>query len=99
MEERQGQLRLLISPDGRDGSISANTQALMYGSLLDSDETVGHSLADDRIAYVHVAQGEVGINGEALSGGDGIAITDEQTVKIIGKQQAEILLFDLPRLS
>lgn len=98
-EDKQGQLRLMISPDGREGSIDANTDALMYGSLLDKDETVGHLLADDRLAYIHVAKGSIGINGETLQAGDGMAIADEQTLQIVGKQSAEILLFDLPRIA
>ncbi|HWP00342.1 MAG TPA: pirin family protein [Methylococcus sp.] len=62
-EERRGRLRLLVSPDGRDGSISAHQDGLLYGTLLDAGE---HELGPGRRGYVHVARGSVVVNGQAL---------------------------------
>lgn len=96
-ETRQGRLRLLISPDGRDGSISAHTDALMYGSLLDSGESVTHELGDGRIAYLHLAKGQATVNGTTLEAGDGMTISAEKELTISGEHNAEVLLFDLPQ--
>ena len=100
-EEKQGQLKLLVSPDGHNGSIQASTEALMYGSILDKDQMVGHTLKPDRVAFIHVTKGSVAINGQLLNDGDGATISDELTIKLIGrgvdKNSTEILLFDLPK--
>jgi len=94
-EERRGRLRLLVSPDGRDGSISAHQDALMYATLLEAGEQVEHRLAPGRRAWVHVARGEASVNGIALVGGDGARIEDEELITIEGRGATEVLLFDL----
>ncbi|MCW8889198.1 MAG: pirin family protein [Sedimenticola sp.] len=96
VSERQGKLRLLVSPDGRDHSISAHQDGLLYGTLLNSEESVGYRLSAERMAYVHVARGEATVNGETLKAGDAITLKDETPVQLDGIDQAEILLFDLP---
>ncbi|RLA38028.1 MAG: quercetin 2,3-dioxygenase [Gammaproteobacteria bacterium] len=95
-EERHGRLALLISPDGRDGSIGSHQDALLYGTLLVSGQAVEHALELGRRAYVHVARGAVSVNGQALSGGDGARIEELDQVRIEGRDAAEVLLFDLP---
>jgi redox-sensitive bicupin YhaK (pirin superfamily) len=95
-DERKGPLKLLVSPDGHDGSVCANTDAMMYGSLLDENHAVSHKIGPARIIYVHIAKGSVSVNGQILNGGDGAVISAEPLVKIAGKSEAEILLFDLP---
>lgn len=94
-DERRGQLKLLVSVDGRKGSVSANTEAEMFGAILDTGQAVNHEIRPGRIAYVHIASGEAKINGTPLAGGDGATISSAPTVEITGKN-AEILLFDLP---
>lgn len=93
--ERRGQLRLLVSPDGRDGSIATHQDALLYGTLLESGEAVKHLLEPGRKAYIQVARGEVSINGQPLSAGDGAKIENETEIRIEGMENAEVLLFDL----
>ena len=95
-EAKHGQIKLLVSPDGRDDSIQASSDALMFGSVLDNGQTVQHQVPADRIVYIHVAQGGVSVNGTGLSGGDGATVKDEPTIKITGESQAEVLLFQLP---
>jgi redox-sensitive bicupin YhaK (pirin superfamily) len=95
-EERKGQLKLLVSPDGHDGSVSASTDALMYGGLLDKNHAECHEVEPDRVIYVHIAKGSASVNGQTLNGGDGAVISAEPLVKIIGESEAEVLLFDLP---
>lgn len=95
-EERRGRLVLLISPDGRDGSIAAHQDALLFGALLDDQQRVSHRLAPDRKAYVHLARGRALVNGERLEQGDAVAIGDTPEVLIEAVDRAEALLFDLP---
>ena len=95
-DQRRARLALMVSPDGREGSISTHQDALLYGTLLQAGEAVEHVLASGRQAYVHVAGGAVSVNGQVLSSGDGARIENEAEIRIEGQGNAELLLFDLP---
>jgi len=96
LEDRRGRLVLLVSPDGRDGSLSAHQDGLLYGTLLEAGETVEHPLAAGRRAYVHVARGSIAVNGTPLGSGDGATLESVNHVYLEGLGHAEVLLFDLP---
>ncbi len=96
LDERRGRLALLVSPDGRDGSIPSHQDGLLYAVILTAGQSVGHDLGGDRLAYVHVARGEARVNGERLTAGDAARIQGEQGVRIEGLGETEVLLFDLP---
>jgi len=93
--EKRGKLRLVASPDGRDGSVKIRQNNELYATLLAEGETVKHELKEDRHAYVQVARGSVKLNGAQLETGDGAAITAEKAVELTGVKDAEVLLFDL----
>ena len=95
-QEKKGRLRLIASPDGRDGSVTIHQDANVYAALLDGKDAVAHRLAPARRAYVHVARGAVKVNGVELKGGDGAKIAEESEIEFSGAKQAELLLFDLP---
>jgi redox-sensitive bicupin YhaK (pirin superfamily) len=92
---KRGQLRLVASSDGRDGSVTIHQDAAVYAALLDGAEQVTHALAHGRKAYVHVARGSVDVNGETLDAGDAAKISGETAVTLNYGKGAEILLFDL----
>ena len=94
-EEKRGRLRLIASEDGSDGSVLIHQDAKLYVGLFDGAETAELTLAQGRRAFVHVARGSVTVNGIALKTGDALKVTDEQSLKISGGQQAEVLVFDL----
>jgi quercetin 2,3-dioxygenase len=95
--EKRGRLRLVGSPDGRDGSIVIHQDAELYASLLDDGETVNHSLEPGRKAWLQVVRGEVAVNGETLRAGDGAAVERESKLAVTARADgSEILLFDLP---
>ncbi|TCV80232.1 pirin family protein [Sulfurirhabdus autotrophica] len=93
--DKQGHLRLVASPDGRDGSVTIHQDAAMLAGLLEKDDQVSYSLAADRKAYLHVARGEVEVNGIELKSGDAAAITQETTLSLSTHTAAEVILFDL----
>ncbi len=93
--EKRGKLRLLASPDGRDGSVKIRQDNELYATVLGAGETVKHELKPGRHAYVQVARGSVKLNGTQLETGDGAAISDEKAVELTGAADAEVLLFDL----
>jgi redox-sensitive bicupin YhaK (pirin superfamily) len=92
---KRGRLRLIASGDGRAGSVTIHQDAAVYAALLDGSERVTHALAPGRKAYVHVARGNVTVNGEALRAGDAAKINGETAVTMHDGSDAEILLFDL----
>ena len=94
--DRTGRLRLIASPDGAEGSVSIRQDARVYATLLDGNARVAHPLARGRRAYVHVARGEVMVNGEKLREGDGAKIAGVEAVELAAGRAAEVLLFDLP---
>jgi redox-sensitive bicupin YhaK (pirin superfamily) len=95
-ESKSGQLRLIASPDGRDGSVLIHQQAAIYAAILEGGPALRHGLAAGRNAYVHVIRGRVTVNGQALASGDALKLTGEEAVTLADGQAAEVLLFDLP---
>jgi quercetin 2,3-dioxygenase len=95
-EDKRGRLRLVASPDGAEGSVTIHQDARVYATLLDATQRVVHRLAPGRHAWVHVARGALTLDGERLAAGDGAAISAETSLTLVGEQNAEALLFDLP---
>jgi len=94
--EKKGQLRLIASPDGREGSVTIHQDAYVYASMLDARDAATHRLAPGRRAFVHVARGSLKVNGTPLDGGDGAKIVDVAAIELTDARAAEVLLFDLP---
>lgn len=94
--DKRGRLRLIASPDARDGSVLIHQDARVYAGLFDGDERATLALAPGRRAYVHVARGEVTVNGRLLKAGDALKAAGEAGVEIGGGRDAEVLVFDLP---
>jgi redox-sensitive bicupin YhaK (pirin superfamily) len=95
--ERRGRLRLVASPDGAEGSVTIHQDARLYLALLGDGERARHAVAAGRHAWVHVARGEVAVNGEVLRAGDGAAVSDERALELAGRgpSPADVLVFDL----
>lgn len=93
--DRRNQLRLVASPDGRDGSITIHADANVYAGVFGEGQSAELALAKDRHAWIHVARGKVRVNGQAVGEGDGVALTAESTVRVEGVDDGEVLVFDL----
>ncbi|MDV3352677.1 pirin family protein [Leptothoe sp. LEGE 181152] len=95
-EEKQGRLRLVGSQDGRDGSITIHQDMNLYAAQLGLNEQVDYTLQDNRLAWVQVVRGQINLNKNLLSAGDGAAISASEAVSIAGQtDDTEILLFDM----
>jgi len=90
--ERENQLRLVASHDGRDGSLTIHQDIDLYTTTL-RDGSVTFGFRPNRYGWLQVARGAVTLNGEELRAGDGAAIEKESQVTIAG--DGEALLFDL----
>ncbi len=94
--EKQGQLRLVGSRDGRDGSVTIHQDLNLYAANLSAPETVTQAIAPGRVAWVHVARGAVNLNGHDLTAGDGAAVSDEAMLTLTGSgDDSEVLVFDM----
>ncbi|KAA0018790.1 pirin family protein [Salinicola corii] len=96
--DKRGRLCLILSPDGREGSLTLQQDALIYASLLDGDERAELTLKKGRQSYVHVVKGGIEANGQRLEGGDALMLVDEPGVVLEKGEDAEVLVFDLPAL-
>ena len=94
--DKRGGLRLVASPDGREGSVLVHQDASIYASILDGADRAEHAVRGGRGVYVHVARGSVHVNGDLLSAGDALKATDVEAVVLDRANDAEVLLFDLP---
>src|SRR5882762_9439976 len=94
-ESKRGRLRLVVSPDGRDGSVTIHQDAHLYAGLLDGSDRAVQKLQPGRRAYVHVARGRLTVNGQPLEAGDALKATDTAEIVLQQGEGAEVLLFDL----
>ena len=94
-QDKRGRLRLVASPDGRDGSVTVHSDVMLYAGQFDGSESAELALSGGRHAWIHVARGKVRVNGRELSAGDGASLSDEKSVKIDGGKDGEVLVFDL----
>lgn len=93
--ERRGRLRQIISPQGEDGALAVYQDVRVYAGLFDGAESATLALAPERYGYVHVARGEIELNGRRLVTGDGARLRQETRIELGGGQDAEVLVFDL----
>ena len=96
LAEKQGQLKLVASPDGKDNSVTIHQDANLYVALLNKGDLVNYNTDKSRSLWLQVAKGAVKVNGLALNTGDGAAITEETELELVATaDNTEILLFDL----
>ncbi len=90
-----GTLHLVTSKTGRDDSIAIHQDADLFLAKLDAGQQLTHALGPDRHAWLHVAEGEITLNGRTLAAGDAAAVSQETELNLIGIKPAQVLLFDL----
>ena len=93
--DKRGRLRLVASPDAREGSVTIHADASLYAGLLDGPDAVELPLDPARKAYVHLVRGGLTVNGHTLSAGDAARLDGEATLKLADGRDAEVLVFDL----
>jgi len=93
--DKQGQLRLVASHDGREGSLKIYQDVKAYNALLASGESVCYDLTQGRHAWLQVVKGKISLNNTVLSAGDGAAVSNESKLTLSPASNSEIVLFDL----
>jgi len=93
--EKRGRLRLVASPEAEDGAVRIHADARVYAGLFNGGESFDLALDPRRKGYVHVARGEVEVNGQKLAAGDAAKLENEGAVRLSNGRDAEVLVFDL----
>jgi redox-sensitive bicupin YhaK (pirin superfamily) len=94
-DEKRGRFRLIVSPDGAEGSMTIHQDARLYLALLRPGQAISHAIEPGRAAWLQVLVGTVKSFGKNFAAGDGVAITDEKAVAVQAEDASEVLLFDL----
>lgn len=94
-EDKTNVLRLVASGDGRERSVTVHQDVDLYASIVEPGAALAFERRPDRHLWLHVARGEVRVNGQPLGAGDAMATDDEAALQIEGVEKAELLLFDL----
>ncbi len=92
---KRGRLRLIVSPDGAEGSLTMHADASISAGLFDGDEAVDLPLPAGRLAYVHLVRGTLRVNGQVLGAGDALTLSGEPRLRLDQGRDAEVLVFDL----
>jgi redox-sensitive bicupin YhaK (pirin superfamily) len=95
-DDKRGQLRLVASPDGAEGSVRIQQDARLYATILGDGASVSHRFAAGRKGWLHVVKGAATVNGQRVQTGDGVAIEKEAELVLTSQEGGELLLFDLP---
>ena len=93
--EKRGQLRVVASSDGAEGSVTLHADAALRAGLFDGAEAAQLSLDPARKTYVHLVRGGLQVNGRALVAGDAAMLQNESALTLAHGQDAEVLVFDL----
>lgn len=94
--ERAGRLRVVASPDGRDGSLMIHQDALVSLAAVGEGDTIDLPLAPGRHGWIQVLRGAIRLGDHELSEGDGAAISEESELSLTGLGPGEAMIFDLP---
>ena len=96
LEERQDQLRRIVSPEGLDGAVRIHQDVTIWTGVFDEGREARLELAEGRHAWVQVARGEFRLGDVALEAGDGAALTAERSLELRATARgSEVLVFDL----
>jgi redox-sensitive bicupin YhaK (pirin superfamily) len=90
-----GALHLVASKTGRDGSIGIHQDADLWLAKLGAGDNVTHLFAAGRHAWIHVAEGEVELNGKILEAGDAGIVDEAVPIHVTASKPSQVLLFDL----
>jgi redox-sensitive bicupin YhaK (pirin superfamily) len=94
-DDKSGKLKLFVSRDGREGSMTTQADASVYAATLEGGQVISTNLRAGRKGWVQVADGSLNVNGIPLSKGDGLAIDGNGSLTFDQGKTAEILFFDL----
>jgi redox-sensitive bicupin YhaK (pirin superfamily) len=94
--EMENRFRVVISPDGTEGSLTVNQDARMLAGRFEKGRAAVVAVQPGRRYWLQMARGEAVVNGMKAQAGDGFAIAGEEDIRVEAVAASEILVFDLP---
>lgn len=94
-EATSGQWHLAASKSGRDRSMAIHQDAELSLARLDPHQEIEYTLAEGRHAWIHLAEGQVELNGQRLEAGDAAYLSGPETLQLTAATASQVLLFDL----
>ena len=88
-------LARIASSEPQPNEVRLVQDAEIWAAKLDTDIEAIHNLGPGRRVWVQVTKGEVSVDTQLLSAGDGAAVTDQAQVALRSRTPVELLLFDL----
>jgi redox-sensitive bicupin YhaK (pirin superfamily) len=93
---KRGNLKLIISEAGENGSLKVKQNAKVYAGLFDGEESAKLEVDVARSQYIHLVKGQLKVNGIELNGGDALKIYgNNKELFFHDGKDAEVLVFDL----
>jgi quercetin 2,3-dioxygenase len=95
-EQRPGDLVLVASPDGRDGSLTIHQDVLVWRTVLAAGDETTAPIEAERFGWLQLVRGSVTVDRLELAEGDGLAVRGPGDLGLkAGAGGAELILFDL----
>lgn len=94
-EDKNNQWQLVVSPDGRDGSLTIHQDISLHSTVLKNGAAIDYAFDAGRRGFLQVVYGDIEVDGEQLSAGDAITMVDHATFSLRATSDAELLLFDM----
>ncbi|SDK17289.1 hypothetical protein SAMN05192566_0458 [Methylophilus rhizosphaerae] len=87
---------LIASSDAWDGSLKVHQDVTLCATVLEAGHSLPLEVSAGRSAYMHVARGEIEIDGQRLGTGDALKADAATQLEMHARQESEVLWFDLP---
>lgn len=94
-EQKRNRLCVIASPDGQDGSVTWNQDAVLHASCFDAGHVENLQIAPGRFGWVQVVSGTLRVNDKTAGPGDGCAISNQKLLTFTAETDTEFLFFDL----
>ena len=94
--ERAGAFITLASGmTGDDDALRIRANARLAAATLNSGQVAEYHIAPGRKLYLVPAKGRIEVNGVVAQAGDGLAIRDEQVLRVSASEDSEVVLVDV----
>lgn len=94
-DEKRNRWRTIAAPERNQGVVTIHQNVRVASTLLEPGRKLAHVIERNRHGWLHVATGEVIVNGTRLAAGDAIATSRPTELHLEGVETADVLLFDL----
>ena len=89
---------LIASQDARDDSLLIHQDVNLWATYLETNQSLAYQPPQGRSAFLQLARGRLRVNGELLEQGDAVALEASIDLSLNAEMDAEVLLFDLPKV-